>query len=289
MEKFEYTPDLLDDFARGRVAIFLGAGVSAGVSTRTSESIRTWADFLLDTSEQHLDQTVALEVKELVSQGDYLFACEILKEDLGDRWELILKNEFEKIGSPSELQAAVLSLGARIVVTTNFDLFIESHWDKLNTTATHHLQVKNGISTDCFSIFRDDKPCLIKLHGSINHVESMIFSLSDYAAKAHANWQYSTFMETLLCTHTVVFIGFSMKDTAITNLLEVYAQKFPKNRPHYAFMPDFSSTRKIMIMKKYRKLFIIPYSSKNSHKELTEKIMYLNQKIVERRKILAVG
>lgn len=287
MPSIEFTPDLLDDFIRGRVAVFMGAGVSAGVNTRTGQPIKTWASFLLATADEVPDKAVATEVKELVSQGDYLFACEILKEHLSDKWDSILKDEFEKIGSPSRLQESILALGARVTITTNFDLFIESHWERLNPKATHHLQVKNGVSPECFSIFRDDKPYLIKLHGSINHTESMIFSLSDYAAKAHANWQYSSFMETLLCTHTVIFIGFSMRDAAITNLLEIYAQRYPKNRPHYAFMPDFDSDRKVRIMKNYRKLFIIPYRSKNDHRQLTQHIDSLQKQINERRRLIA--
>lgn len=265
----------------------MGAGVSAGVNTRTGQPIKTWASFLLATADETPDKAVATEVKDLVSQGDYLFACEILKEHLSDKWDSILKDEFEKIGSPSRLQESILSLGARVTITTNFDLFIESHWERLNPKATHHLQVKNGVSPECFSAFRDDKPYLIKLHGSINHPESMIFSLSDYAAKAHANWQYSSFMETLLCTHTVIFIGFSMRDAAITNLLEIYAQRYPKNRPHYAFMPDFDSDRKVKIMKNHRKLFIIPYRSKNDHRQLTQHIDSLQKQINERRRFIA--
>lgn len=285
MASLLFTPDLLDDFARNRVAIFLGAGVSAGVNTRTGKPISTWAEFLESTAKSAGDKAIKTEVKDLVLKGDYLFACEILKDHFQERWETILKEEFEKIGSPSKLQQAILALQQRVLVTTNFDLFLESHWERANPNATHHLQVKNGLTPDCFSIFRDERPYLVKLHGSINNAESMIFSLSDYASKAHANWQYSTFIETLLCTHTVVFIGFSMKDAAITNLLEIYTQKFPKNRPHYAFMPDFDSERKSRIMKTYRKLFVIPYSSNDGHKQLKVLLEKLKVQVTERRRL----
>lgn len=285
MKPIQFTPDLLDDFDRGRVAVFLGAGVSAGVKTRSGQPIRTWPIFLEETANRIADKKKNKEIKELIAHGDYLFACEILKENIGDSWEETLKDEYEKIGDPSELQQAILKLNPRIIVTTNFDLFIETQWEKVNTAATHHLQVKNGISADCFSAFRDDKPYLIKLHGSINNPESMIFSLSDYAEKAHSNWQYSTFMDTLLCTHTVIFIGFSMKDTAITNLLEIYAKRYPKSRPHYAFMPDLQSADKIKIMKQHRRLFILPYTSKNNHAQLTSLIEQLNSEISERKRL----
>lgn len=286
MGTIQFTPDLLDDFLKNKVAIFLGAGVSAGVATRSGESIRTWAKFLTDTSLKISNEQKAKEILELIGGGEYLFACEMLKENIGDQWEGILKEEYEKIGELSELQEVILKLEPRIIVTTNFDLFIENQWSRFNKSQTHHLQVRNGISADCFSVFRDEKPYLIKLHGSINIPESMIFSLSDYAEKAHSNWQYSAFMDTLLCTHTVVFIGFSMKDMAITNLLEIYAKRYPKSRPHYAFLADFNSEEKIRIMKKHRRLFIIPYSSENNHSQLTDYLKELLESVVDRKRLM---
>lgn len=52
-----FTPDLLDDFARDRVAIFLGAGVSAGVNTRTGKPISTWAEFLDSAAKETLNKS----------------------------------------------------------------------------------------------------------------------------------------------------------------------------------------------------------------------------------------
>jgi hypothetical protein len=282
----EFNPDLLDDFVRRKVAIFLGAGVSAGVLTRSGKPVRAWSDFLMDKAKATSKDDLIKEVNELLEREDYLFACELLKEYYSDQWEPILKEEYEKIGDITPLQEIILKLNQRIIVTTNFDLFIESHWDAVYTKATHHLQVMNGITADCFLAFRDDRNYLFKLHGSINAPETIIFSLSDYATKAHANWQYNTFMETLLATHTVLFIGFSMNDTTITNLLEIYAKKFPKSRPHYAFLPDYTSERKIKIMKNHRKLFILPYSSSNNHSELVDLLGSLRLQIDQRKKLI---
>jgi hypothetical protein len=284
----DFTPDLLDDFVTRKVAIFLGAGISACVHTRTGESVKTWSEFLIDTSKKTGQDELISEVKEFLDRKDYLFACELLKDHFADEWETILKSEYEKIGEITELQKAVLELKQRIIVTTNFDLFVERNWDLINTDATHNLQIKNGISADCFSAFRDDKDYLIKIHGSINAPDTMIFSLSDYASKAHANWQYNTFMETLLNTHTVLFIGFSMDDAAITNILGVYAKKYPRSRPHYAFLPDYTSERKIKIMKSHRKLYILPYSSKDNHKELLDLLHALKQQIAVRKRFLSI-
>jgi hypothetical protein len=96
-------------------------------------------------------------------------------------------------------------------------------------------------------------------------------------------------MEILLTTHTVLFIGFSMNDNTITNLLEVYAKKFPKSRPHYAFLPDYTSELKIKILKTHRKLFVLPYSKLDNHSELVTLLESLKEQIDERKRILLPG
>lgn len=285
----EFTPDLLDDFLDKKVAIFIGAGVSAGVNTRTREPLKTWPKFISTAAVATNNQELINDVEELLSRGDYLFSCELLKEHYADEWERILRNEYEKIGELSPLQKNIISLKQRVIVTTNFDLFIDNGWEKINDDATHYIKIKNGISAECFSIFRDDDNYLIKLHGSISNPETMIFSLSDYASKAHANWQYSMFMDTLLMTHTVLFVGFSMNDHVITDLLESHAKRYPKNRPHYAFLPDYFSDRKIKIMKSHRKLFVIPYKSENNHAELTSLFDELLDAISVRKKHREAG
>ncbi|MFM5239541.1 SIR2 family protein [Aeromonas veronii] len=281
----DFTPDLLDDFLDKKVAIFIGAGVSAGVNTRTHKPILTWSDFIKSAALKTGNEGLISDVDELLSRGDYLFSCELLKDHYADDWEGILRDEYEKIGELSQLQKKIISLKQRIIVTTNFDLFIDNGWERVNDEATHYIKVKNGVSAECFSMFRDNENYLVKLHGSINNPETMIFSLSDYASKAHANWQYSMFMDTLLMTHTVLFVGFSMNDHVITDLLDSHAKKYPKNRPHYAFLADCFSERKIRVMKKHRKLFVIPYSSENNHAALPELFDNLLESILQRKKL----
>ena len=284
----EFTPDLLDDFISRKVAIFIGAGVSSGVQTRKDVHIRTWAEFIEETAKETHNTRLLDEVHRLIGSGDLLFACEILKEHHGDRWDDILRAEYEMIGELSDLQNIILNLNQRIIITSNFDLFIEKNWDHVYSNETHYLQVKNGISDDCFTLFRDNRNYLIKLHGSISQPETMIFSLSDYSSKAYSNWQYSTFIEMLLNSFTILFIGFSMNDHAITNILDSYAKKYPKSRPHYAFLADYTNEINIRIMKNHRKLFVLPYSSNDKHKELVEIIEDLAKQVENRKKITSM-
>ena len=75
MARLLFTPLTYSKASREvEVAVFLRAGVSAGVNTRTGKPIRTWGEFLEETAKTVPDRTVRAEVKDLVAKGDYLFA-----------------------------------------------------------------------------------------------------------------------------------------------------------------------------------------------------------------------
>lgn len=282
---YEFVPDLLDDFVSKRVALFLGSGVSAGVQTRSKQNVRTWDKFLIDCLKKVGEHTKRQEIESILKAGDLLLGCELLKEELGDTWNEILRGEYDQIGEVTGLQKAIIGLNPRIIVTTNFDKFFESAWDGVKTEATHHLKVEVGISDSSFDLFRSSDPCLFKLHGSISDTKSMIFAKSEYIAKAYSSWAYSKFLEVLFTTHTVLFIGFSLSDPAISHILELHANLHPRGRPHYAFMPDTVGPLKRSAMKSLKKLYVISYSSQANHKELEDKIKQLSAAVTRRNKI----
>ena len=82
----EFNADLVDDLARRRVVLFLGAGVSASAATRTGGRIKGWEAFLNEMNGK-AGAAVKEQVTRLLDQKDYLLACEILQMDLGERWE----------------------------------------------------------------------------------------------------------------------------------------------------------------------------------------------------------
>ena len=96
----------------------------------------------------------------------------------------------------------------------------------------------------------------------------MIFSKSDYARRAFSSWIYNEYLESLLLTHTFLFIGFSMNDPAITSIIELYAQKYPKLRPHYIFQADPVDDMLSDVARSLRKLFVIKYDPRENHSEL---------------------
>ena len=270
----EFNADLVEDLAKKRVVLFLGAGVSASSKTRSGKPIRQWEAFLRDTADFIGSADLKKLIVERIESKDFLIAAELLKGELKHRWSDALRDEFGQVGEASSLHKAIIELRQRIIITTNFDKLLEGAWSSLNMD-THYPQVLTKIDNNIFKIFRDNHSYIIKLHGTIDDETSMVFTKSEYSEKAFGSWIYDELLRVLLLTHTFLFIGFSMNDPAISLIIEMYAQTFQNMRPHYIFLAAPVHESIVDISRRLRKLYIIPYDPQNNHLELVTHIRQL--------------
>ena len=281
--EFKFNSDLIDDLAKRKVVLFLGSGVSSSATTPQGKKIKGWEEFLRAQLDKISDESDKVLVKDLLDKKDYLLSCEIIKMSLGDEWDNIIADEFQKAGTISELHKAILTLKQRVIVTTNFDKYLETSIASMPDTEMHPTVISE-LEPDLFRLFRDDRDYIIKLHGTVDSPDKLIFAKSDYHDKAYGSWVYREFLDLILLTHTVVFIGFSMDDPAISLLVEMYANKYKKCRPHYIFVGGDVGERMKDVSKRLRKLFIINYDKSNDHFELLMMIKDLALKTEERRR-----
>lgn len=278
-------PDLINDLAQRRTAIFVGAGVSAGATTVAGERMKAWPDFLTEAAQSLEDKKLKRHAIDLIKSQDYLMACEMISRGLGvEPWRKILTAEYNQRGNPSDLHKLLMKLNQRLVLTTNFDLYLETAWNEVNAKETHYPNIVRSISEDSFQAFRDSDNYIFKIHGSIDQIDTVIFTKKEYTEKAYGNWAYAKFIETILLTHTVIFIGFSLNDPAIAQVIESYAHNIPNARPHYIFLSGKQTDKFIEINKELRRIFIIPYDPKNGHAELTEIFTKILQLVDARRR-----
>lgn len=271
-----FNPDLVEDIAHRRVVLFLGSGVSASAKTNSGTYIRQWEAFLLDAAKRVLRPEERILIESRIHNKDYLMAAELLKHSLQHEWDPILENEFAQVAEASELHKAIVGLGQRIIITTNFDKLLENAWTAGDKSVTHHPALLTKLDSDSFKMLRDNRNYIIKLHGTIDDPSNMIFTKSEYNQRAFGSWIYDELLRVLLLTHTFLFIGFSMTDPAITLLIEMYAQRFPNARPHYIFLSAPVEREVIDLSRKLRRLYILPYDPKDNHAELVKHINFLS-------------
>ena len=284
---FTFNSDLIEDLARRRVVLFIGAGASKSATPRAGGSFKDWTEFLTEACSKIADNALKRKILTRIKDKDYLIASEVLKANIGhDQWIRLLSNEFQQAAAPSPLHKALISLDQRIIVTTNFDKLIENAWSEV---ANRYANVISSVDEKAFRLFRNDEPYLIKLHGSIDEPAGIIFDKTSYQRAAFANQFYRELIGTLLLTHTFIFVGFSMDDPAIQSVVESYAFRYYDSRPHYIFSSGKPDETMDELSRRMRKLFVIRYSSANGHAALVQALEQLSQETSERRRHLVAS
>lgn len=281
--------DLLDDLAREKAVLFLGAGVSASAKTFAGGKIADWNGFLASLCNDVAEPT-ANQVKNLIQAKDYLLAAEILQSALAEAWEGKITEHFGQKAAPSDLHAAIITLRQRIILTTNFDELLEVAFEQMDIGDTHYPTVISKIEDNVFRALKDhSRKFIIKIHGTVDDPSSRVLSRSEYIRLAFGNSYYSGFLENLLLNYTFLFVGFSMDDPAITSLMEMYSLRYPKARPHYIFVPGAIPENIIEINKRLRKLVFLVYDPANGHAALPGLITEIAAASDDRRREIFAG
>ena len=224
-------------------------------------------------------------IKKEIDRDNYLLACELLKKKLGDNDFIdLLKDEFERPQfQEADIHKDIFKLNQRIVITPNFDKIYDSYAEHESQGTIH---VKKYDETDIADGLRRHDMLILKMHGSIDSPNKVIFTQKDYAK---ARIQYAKFykiMEALLMTHTFIFIGAGINDPDVRLLLENYSAMFHTAMPHYFVTTKESIKNKEDIYSEIFNLKFLLYDSRDNHKELSDSIHELVTLVeVEREEI----
>jgi isopentenyldiphosphate isomerase len=228
-----YPQQLIDDLQNGSVIPFIGSGLSSASGMVGWDAITS---------------KIAGELKKrglgdlsgglLPGKRYFLDVAEIYNIAYRNKYPLsrILKNHFDGDFSPNELHDIVLRFNFDIILTTNFDRLIEKALD-------HHKMSFNLVCEDGHLKYFDEKTKtqVVKIHGTIENPESMVFSLSTYDDYAQKRSLIYTFLTGLFATKTILFIGFGLRDPNVEKLLKkLQGDRGDSFRDHYAlvFEPD---------------------------------------------------
>ena len=274
--------DLIDDIARRRVVIFLGAGISMNAKTNAGVHPKNWAQ-LLEEGAKRIPAKSRKIVKRLLKDRDYLTACDVLKRKLGaDAYATFFNKEFlEPKFEPAAIHNSIFELDSRIVATPNIDKIYE-------TFASH--QAKGSIKTkhfyddDVADAIRRSNRLVLKVHGSIDSPAKMIFTRAEYAAARTKYAEFYSILDALLITHTFLFLGCGINDPDLRLVLENYAFRFRASRQHFMTISNDSlSPDEMTAISESMNLSFLCYKPDNKHKELTSSIKSLVDLVDDRR------
>jgi len=282
----KWPKEVVSDIARRRCVVFLGSGISQNSVNAVGRRPKKWLSFLESALE---DIRPKAHIIKLLKCNDYLTACEVIKRDLGkEEFTRIVREEFLTPAYQSaEIHKEIFSLDSRIVATPNFDKIYETY---ANSEANGSIVVKQHYDADVISSIRGSERLILKVHGTIDSPDNLIFTRAEYA---EARTKYSTFyevLEALALTHTFVFLGCGVNDPDIKLLLEDTLFKHSSSRYHVMLLSKKELHDSIVgVIQDTMNLNIIQYSEKDNHKELLESIRCLVQLVEEERENLKIN
>jgi len=276
--------DLIEDIARRKCVLVLGAGVSKNSTNIAGVRPKDWKEFLLVASEQIAGKS---EIRRQISSGDFLTACELIKKELGrDDFNTLVRQEFlTPQFQPAIIHQHIYNLDSRIIITPNFDKIYDTY---ANTTSHGSIIVKKFNENDIADCIRRPEHLIIKIHGSVESPDNLIFTRKDYSESRTKYRDFYHLIDALSITHTFIFIGCGTNDPDIRLLLEDYSFRFAQNKKHYIIMSKNAVNTKVReIISETMSLKALLYDPTNHHEKLTEALEDLVQKVEIKRNDLA--
>ncbi len=280
----DWPVDLVEDIARRKCVLVLGAGVSKNSTNIAGDRPKDWKEFLMSASENIIGKT---EIRKQISSGDFLTACELIKKELGrDDFNTLVRKEFLiPQFKPAIIHQHIYNLDSRIIITPNFDKIYDTY---ANTTSHGSIIVKKFNENDIADCIRRPEHLIIKIHGSVESPDNLIFTRKDYSESRTKYRDFYHLIDALSITHTFIFIGCGTNDPDIRLLLEDYSFRFAQNKKHYIIMSKNAVHTKVReVISETMSLRALLYDPINHHEKLTESLKDLVDKVEIKRNDLA--
>lgn len=199
--------DLVDAIRGGRVAPFVGAGLSRACGYPLwGEALRKIALKLQGLGVQ--------DIEPLMAHYDYLQAAQVLHDAAADQVRHFIKTEFRQRGSIVGPITLLPELAKGCIVTTNFDTVIEDLFRERNQPLDGYMHGTQAGNNFVQRLLRGER-CILKLHGDAGQDNTHVFTRSQYEAAygeplAFQN-QLPRALRQIFISHSLLFIGCSLE------------------------------------------------------------------------------
>lgn len=227
--------NLAKEIAHDNAILFIGAGMSLNaipINDQVSTIFRDWTGFMLQLARKLWPGTNESELYWKV-QGNNLYVTQLFKERFG---EVLFYKEFLNAVPtedyiPSDIHHSLFSLPWIEYLTTNQDDLIEKSLDDLKIV---YQKIVNDID-----ITHSTKKRLMKIHGSWERPESLVFAEDDYRNYEQKHPILALRLKQIFAERTVFFIGYSLQDEDFKNLFGWVRDILgPFQKKAYAYIPN---------------------------------------------------
>jgi hypothetical protein len=210
-EKHSIANELSREMRNSNVAVFMGAGVSAGAG------LSDWNSLL-----EGLRQKTNIDKQLFDEVADNRDKAQILRDHLGDKEFNTGLSESLSSSKFSLQHALIASLPVGEFITTNVDTLFELSCESQNQPMAvlpilEQPQLANR--------------WLLKIHGSTENLDSLVFTRKNYIDFFKSNRALLGVLQASLLTRHMLFVGYGLKDDDFHELLHEVENAFPNGKP----------------------------------------------------------
>jgi SIR2-like domain len=200
-----FPDDLLWGLERNTVHLFVGSGAS------TAANLTTWSsliDEMRDTLRSEYTGAVPDELDAFLKGADNLDVADLFRDTVQTpRYLRFLRRHYRREVPLSKVHTALAQFPVKTVFTTNYDKLLETAFRKgagCDPAVILFAEQLGYIDTSELRI--------IKLHGDIDHPNTIVLTRKDYAVYAPRHQDFIRMLEESLNNYTVLFVGCSLQD-----------------------------------------------------------------------------
>ena len=222
------------------LVLFVGAGLSWNFKNKKNETLEGWTKMASSITSYLCDNNhIPENLKQACDTLGEIKTLEILEErEIGRREVGEFVKDYFTLGEGNDfsLHQKLFELSTKII-TTNYDKAFEIAVPQLQSQKAYKGKdyELNGLKKD--SVF------LFKLHGCIEHLDSMVLFPSDYGKLYNSNRREAehtlSALRNLIFNKTFLFIGTGLGDPQINSFFEeIKIIQGPYNQKHYIITSD---------------------------------------------------
>lgn len=264
-----YLEKLRKAYKDKKLVPFIGAGLAIPFG------IPGWGELIMQIAESYVESCYIESIKYYVKIGEYWKAIQSIKEfsmisDM-DIQEYIVEKIKNKMNEPVQTEnhnyLDIAQMNFKNIFTTNYDLFITKYIN--NPLVIPQVLHKVDINSQLF-FNSDDDTHVWHIHGHILDPGSIVISEQKYN-ELYSNGKYKKVFNIFQANGTFLFLGFSMGDVYIQNILEQNKEFY--NSQHYIFLdrPDYELQKELK--EKYNVNVISYDSTVDSHAHAIRKLL----------------
>ena len=231
---------LIESLRSGSCVLLAGAGVTRRCLSRARCLLPSWTELLRAMvswafKRKAFGEDVRDDLHDLLARGEHLVAAEELIDRLGPSGARhFLAEVFDPEAIvPSHLHELLVVTPFRWIVTTNYDNLFERAFSEVNRQHIGQVRVDDLVADP---LALRDGQAILKLHGDLDHPESIILGQKHYQ-KLLGSETYMATLERVFSGSSVLMVGYGMRDPDILLALDRVAGKGHAPHPHFLLCP----------------------------------------------------